>query len=53
MATMLTILFLFITAPSFAQPKETHLKSTYAGQEGRQIKSLSAQDTDDLSNGRG
>ena len=50
---MLTILFLFITAPSFAQPKETHLKSTYAGQEGRQIKSLSAQDTDDLSNGRG
>ena len=40
-------------APSYGQSKDTGLQSPYAGQEQRQIKSLSAQDIDDLSNGRG
>ncbi len=41
------------SGPSFGQSSDASLKSAYAGQENRQIKSLSAKDIDDLSNGRG
>lgn len=52
-APMMAILFSISAIPSLAQPNDTRLKSAYVGQENRQIKSLSLQDTDDLSNGRG
>lgn len=52
-ASGLVVLLAAASGPSFGQSKDANLRSPYAGQENRQIKSLSAKDIDDLSNGRG